>query len=346
VAPITWGVVLTQIAAVFGVYLAANGRSLFVSHGSVHAAGAPSYASYVHEGFVEVSVAALLAVACVVVGHALVRTRGSVGTTPGGFGLATIECVLLGFVALALASSAHRLHLYEEAYGFTVLRLGVRFFQAAIAGLLTITAARCIARAWRGWGSALAWSALGLTTIVGSFDADGWVARRSVDMAQRGGHLDLAYLATLSDDALGALPEVTARGAEGGRGPRLLQAVWESAARTRALTRSGDWRAWRGLGSPRWVPILGGDLAQRLGGRDRCATLIRMPIMRDWDEVPAGAAPGPMAPSRPRAPDVGSASGTARPSLGPGRAPWLAPPARRGPVHAAFRGAAYEWLPA
>jgi two-component system sensor histidine kinase BaeS len=239
VQPVAWAVVLAQIAAVFGVYAVANGRALFASHGAVRASGGPTYAQYVHEGFVEVSVAALLAVACVVAGHALLRPRAGGGIVAGGWRMATIECVLLGFVALALASSAHRLRLYEEAYGFTVLRLGVRFFQVGIAGLLALTAAGCVARAWRGWSSALAWSLLSLTVIVGSFNADRWVGRESIELAQRGGHLDIGYLATLSEDAA---PYESASGAEF---VPTLQTLWRP-----VHARSSDWRDWRGLGSP------------------------------------------------------------------------------------------------
>ena len=248
VQPVTWGVVLAQIAAVFGVYAIANGRSLFASHEAVQAAGGPTYAHYVHEGFVEVSVAALLAVACVLVGHALTRPRGGAGAAGGGWKMATLELALLGFVALALASSAHRLRLYEEAYGFTVLRLGVRFFQFGIAGLLALTAAACAARARREWRNALAWSAVVWSVVVGSFDADGWVARRSVELAARGGQLDLWYLSTLSEDAASSWPALASLHVDPSLLPRLpqLENMWKRDPRA----HGADWRAWRGIGAP------------------------------------------------------------------------------------------------
>jgi hypothetical protein len=129
---------------------------------------------------------------------------------PGGAGLAAIELALLGLVGLTLASCVHRLALYEETYGYTELRLAVWLFQLGVGGLLTLTAARCVSRGRRAFGSALAWSLVLLTVACGSIDADGWVARRNVDRARRGARLDVEYLATLSEDAEAVLPEVRA----------------------------------------------------------------------------------------------------------------------------------------
>jgi hypothetical protein len=223
---------------------------LFAGHAILRASGAPTYAQYVHEGFVEVSIAAFLAVACVVVGHALLRPRTGAAVTSGGWRLAAVELTLLGFVGLALLSSAHRLNLYEEAYGYTELRLGVRFFQVGVAGLLALTGARCVARGLWGWGSALTWAALAMSVVVGSFDADGWVACRSIERAQAGGPLDVAYLSGLSEDALGALSVsgklVLRPGVIGD-----LELAWSAIARAH---RSRGWRSWRGLGAPHLRP--------------------------------------------------------------------------------------------
>jgi hypothetical protein len=258
VAPLTWGVVLAQVAGVFAVFAVANGRELFAGHAAMRAPGGPTYAQTVHQGFVEVSIAALLAIACVVAGHWLLRPRSSGGAAAGGARLAAVELTLLGFVAVALVSSAHRLGLYEEAYGFTVLRLGVRFFQVGIAGLLALTAAGCVARTWRGWGSGFAWSALAMAVAVGSFDADGWVACRNVERARTGAGLDFDYLGTLSADAWAA---ITPAGSPGGAVP-LLGGPWrERTERTaaplydaRTPARGFDVRGWRGIGAAvsRW----------------------------------------------------------------------------------------------
>ena len=245
-APLTWSVVLAQVSAVFAVYVGANARALVAGHGLLQAPGRWTYASYLHEGFTQVTVAALLAVACVVTGHALLRPRGASSEAParieGGKTLVALELVLLSLVALTLASCAHRLALYEEMYGYTYLRLGVWLCQLGVAGLLAMTAARCVARAWRGWGSALGWAAVAFTTLGGSLDADGWIASHNADRAAAGRPLDVGYLSTLSEDARSALPALFAVAPHDAS---VLAASWDSQATGR---RAHGWRTLRGAG--------------------------------------------------------------------------------------------------
>ena len=243
VRPLTWAVVLAQVLAVFAVYVFANASSLFEGHAHLHAPGTGTYAGYLHEGFTQVSVATLLAVACVVLGHLLLRPREGAPRIPGGRALVGVELGLLAMVGVTLASCAHRLSLYEEAYGYTYLRLAVWLLQLGVAGLLAMTAARCIARAWTGWGAALAWSGVAFTLLAGSLDADGWIARGNVDRVHQGAPLDLDYLASLSEDARGVLPEVYGMDRDQAA---YLGAIWADRA---AEHRAGGWRARRGLGS-------------------------------------------------------------------------------------------------
>jgi hypothetical protein len=250
VRPLTFGVALLQVVAVFGIYVAASARSLFADHAVLRSANGVTYAGYVHAGFVQVSVATLLAVTCVIAGHALVQPRGA-ATAPddariaGGRGLMAVELALLALVGVTLASSAHRLALYEDAYGYTELRLGVWWLQIAVAGLLGITAARSMMRSRRGWTAALAWSGVLLVTLAGSFDADGWIADRNVRRAVHGGLLDADYLASLSEDAASALPAMSLLGAENDENREMIEQVWSMKA---IGERASGWRSRRGLG--------------------------------------------------------------------------------------------------
>jgi hypothetical protein len=244
VRTLTWGVVLAHVVAVFGVYVGANAGSLFVDHAHLRARGTATYAEYLHEGFTQVSVATLLAVACVVLGHVLLRPRGGEARVAGGKPLVAVELALLGLVGLALASCAHRLALYEEAYGYTYLRLGVWLLQLGVAGLLMMTAARCLARSWRGWGTAFVWSGVSFAVLAGTVNADAWIARRNVARARAGSPLDVDYLAGLSEDARGVLSDV--RAIDLGAADELDRAWRDSTA----AHHGHGWRARRGLGAP------------------------------------------------------------------------------------------------
>ncbi|HEY1692002.1 MAG TPA: DUF4153 domain-containing protein [Polyangiaceae bacterium] len=243
VRALTWGVVLAHVVAVFGVYVGANAGTLFAGHDHLRARGTVTYAEYLHEGFSQVSVATLLAVACVVVGHLMLRPRAGNRRVVGGKVLVGVELTLLALVGVTLASCAHRLALYEEAYGATYLRLGVWFLQLGVAGLLVMTAARCLARSWSGWGTALVWSGVAFAVLAGSTNADARIARRNVARAAAGAQLDVGYLAGLSEDARGVLPTVLAIDRDGH--DELAQA-WSESAR---MHRGRGWRSLRGIGA-------------------------------------------------------------------------------------------------
>jgi hypothetical protein len=243
VRALTWGVVLAHLVAVFGVYVVANASTLFAGHAHLRAHGTGTYAEYVHEGFAQVSVATLLAVACVVAGHLLLRARGGDRRLTGGKGLVAVELALLAVVGVTLTSCAHRLSLYEEAYGYTYLRLGVWVLQLGAGGLLLMTAARCVARRWEGWGTALVWSGVAFAMFAGSLNADARIARRNVERARWGESLDVGYLGELSEDARGVLPDLQSLDSDA---YDELSHAWRFSS---VQHHTAGWRALRGLGT-------------------------------------------------------------------------------------------------
>jgi hypothetical protein len=146
--------------------------------------------------------------------------------------------VLLGTLAgcaLAIVASAiRRLSLYEEAYGFTRLRvlvgavelwLGVVFLLVILVGV----------RLRGGWlPRAVLGTGLAALLVVAAVNPDGFIADRNVDRYLRTGDLDTRYLSTLSLDAVPALDRLPA-------GPRDC-ALWRLYA---GLDDPGDdWRSW------------------------------------------------------------------------------------------------------
>ena len=212
VTPLTWGLVLAQVALVFALFAAVNLRHLFGGLATIRSERSLTYAAYLHSGFGELVIAALLTVGLVVAGHALVTPIGE-RKARGGRALAAIEVTLLALAALVLVSCAQRLFIYEDAYGATHLRLGVLAVELGLGATLAVTAGKSVARGWRGFGVALAASTLGVASVAGLFDADAYIARRNLDRAAAGKTLDEAYLASLGPDACRALghPAIAAR---------------------------------------------------------------------------------------------------------------------------------------
>ena len=211
VTPLTWGLVVGQVAAVFGVFVAVHADTEFGGHAVVvRDRSGLTYASHLHSGFYQLLLATLLSVCLVLVGHGLLRARitgvmahakGDDAPVPGGAILSALEGALLVLTGLTLASCMQRLALYEEAYGATHLRLGVAFVGLAVAGMLLCTLAKAIFRRFRGFvGTAFA-TLTACALAASLFDADAYVARTNLDRVSRGAVLDERYLATLTADA-------------------------------------------------------------------------------------------------------------------------------------------------
>jgi len=203
--------VLFAVTAVFVLFVVLQAAYLFGGLDTLEATGL-TYADYARRGFFELVVVAVLAGAVVIGAERLsrARTRLLVG--------AAIGLVLL--IGVVLASAALRLRLYQEAFGWTELRLYVLatialLAIAAIALLVQLVADRV---RWFGHVMIAAALAIGLAlNLLGParFITEQNVARvldpRLVPPNGRSG-LDESYVLSLGDDAIpplvGVLPHL------------------------------------------------------------------------------------------------------------------------------------------
>ena len=118
--------------------------------------------------------------------------RGSLG----------LLCVL---TLVVVASALHRMHVYQEAYGFTRLRLLVDVFEGWL-GLLVlgvIAAGLTLRAAWLPRAALL--SGAGLLLVLAAVNPDAWIAQRNLDRYDATGKVDWSYLQGLSADAVPVL---------------------------------------------------------------------------------------------------------------------------------------------
>jgi hypothetical protein len=222
VSVVTWAMVVAQVSLVFGLFVVANLRHLFGGNALVRERGTMTYATYLHQGFAELLFATVLSVCLVLAGHALLRPRGEEGprgAVPGGHLLTVLEGTLLVLTGITLASCWQRLRIYEDAYGASHLRLGVAFIELGILGVLALTLAKSVFRAWNGHAGALLAFAAAMCVVASAVNTDAYVAAKNLDRAAEGKWLDADYLASLSRDARAVLdhpyvratPELAAR---------------------------------------------------------------------------------------------------------------------------------------
>ena len=180
---------------------------------------------------------------------------------------------------VVLLSAAQRLHRYQDAFGFTRLRLVV---DVAIIWIAVVLVLVCVAGVlWRaGWlPRAVLASAVIALLALNVVNADAFVARRNVARYAAGDAIDTFYLAELGADAvpeLDRLPEparsCALRGAAT-RLDRLAAGGWRGANLARARAR--DVLAARPAGP--CTTVDGRSRAAAAGARSRPALVLRRP---------------------------------------------------------------------
>jgi hypothetical protein len=116
---------------------------------------------------------------------------------------------LLGTLSLLtlviVASAMHRMSVYDQAYGFTRLRLAVFVMEAwlGVVFLLILAAGLRLNGAWVP-RAGLAAGVLALL-VVAAVNPDRFIADHNVERFERTGRIDMTYLCELSADAVPAL---------------------------------------------------------------------------------------------------------------------------------------------
>jgi len=199
-------VILGIIDLVVGAFVGLQVAYLFGGLDTLAAAGM-TYSDYARRGFFELVAASCLAGAVVVALETTVarRTRSYLAAL----------LALVALAAVVLVSAALRLGLYQDAYGWTELRLYVLMTIGALAASLVLIAALASLGRMRWLGHGLA--VIGVVALVGLnlVAPAAFVAERNVErvidpfLVPPDGHagLDATYLRVLPDDAIPVLVE-------------------------------------------------------------------------------------------------------------------------------------------
>lgn len=199
------GTVMTLVNGLFLVFIVLQVQYLFGAKDYVIDAGV-TYAEYARSGFFEMVWVMVIAAALILFvyrsfsahGHPLSMTIANIG--------------LVAQVGVVGVSALSKMNTYQDAYGYTVLRLYVEWFMYMVLGLLLLTAiAMLMKRSFRDVLHIGVLGGLGALMLVGSVNVDRMIARENVDrylvdktITKK--QLDVYYLTRLSIDAY---PEVS-----------------------------------------------------------------------------------------------------------------------------------------
>jgi hypothetical protein len=192
-------VVLAVLDAVFAAFAVAQAIAAAGAAGDALRAAGVTYADYARSGFFELLwVAGITAVVLILLSRVTNLTER---TTKRAFQV--LSLVAIGLTLLIVLVAFQRLRLYEEAYGFTMLRLYSHIFAVWI-GLIFLVLAADFAGLFkrrRWFVGAVSVSAMVVLMALNVINPEAVVVSLNVDRAQATNKIDAQYLATLSNDA-------------------------------------------------------------------------------------------------------------------------------------------------
>jgi two-component system, OmpR family, sensor histidine kinase BaeS len=186
------------VNVVFAAFLLAQAAAIVGGHGYVERTTGLTYADYVHQGFGQLTVATALTL-LVVWAAARKAPQGSPADrlwTRASLGALCLQTLVV------VASALHRMSLYQDAYGFTQLRLLVDVFEGWL-GLLVVAVLAAGVMLRTTWLPRFALFS-GVVALLGlaAVNPDAWIARQNLDRYADTGRIDWTYLRSLSDDAV------------------------------------------------------------------------------------------------------------------------------------------------
>jgi hypothetical protein len=200
-------ILLGSVDALFGAFVLIQFAYFFGGTANISATGF-TYAQYARRGFFE-----LVAVSVLTLGLALFLDWATVreGKRQNQLfrGLAV---VVVALTTVMLVSAAQRMWLYEEAYGFTHLRVYTHVFIVWL-GAAFVFFLLALFRVHKNiFSLGLLLVVIGYLGTLNLMDVEGYIAQRNIARYHEGRELDIPFLRTLSVDALPAMIDLYREG--------------------------------------------------------------------------------------------------------------------------------------
>jgi signal transduction histidine kinase len=199
-----WLAPVLVVNVVFLAFLVAQAAVIFGGHGYVERTTGLTYAEYVHQGFGQLTVATALTLLVI---WATAR-KVPRDTAADRLWLRVSLGLLCAQTLVVVFSALHRMNLYQDAYGFTQLRLLVDVFEGWL-GILVVAVVVAGLGLRAGWLPRFALIS-GVVALLGlaALNPDAWIARQNLDRYDATGRVDWTYLQSLSDDAVPVLADL------------------------------------------------------------------------------------------------------------------------------------------
>ncbi len=191
-------ILLISITSLFFLFIAFQITYLFGGQSHILAQGL-NYAEYARQGFFELIIVALLSyiIISVLEKRIVKKEQGHI------FSFKVLTTVLIAEVIIILISAFVRLMAYEQAYGFTTIRLYSHALMIWMSLIFILLAHHIITHSQRKRFALQSFRLVVLLLFVmNMLNPDVFIAKRNLERYQETGKIDTYYLANLSHDAV------------------------------------------------------------------------------------------------------------------------------------------------
>lgn len=195
-------IILGAIDALFLLFVFIQFRYFFGGQGNIHIDGY-TYAEYARKGFTEMVMVAVISLLILQVLSTITKRLQKHESN----WFSGLSVGLVALVIVILVSAFQRLQLYELAYGFSRIRLYSHLFMIWLGILLVATVAIEILHKQRAFALALVLTILGYGITMNFINVDRFIAQQNIQRSSIQKELDVAYLVSLSEDAVPFLAE-------------------------------------------------------------------------------------------------------------------------------------------
>jgi hypothetical protein len=230
-------VVLGSVVALFAFFVVIQFQYFFGGQANIGVEGY-TFAEYARRGFGELVTVAFFSLILFLGLSAITRRESPVQRRI----FIALGIGLVALVFIMLLSAYYRLMLYEQAYGFSRLRTYTHVFMIWLAVLLAVTVILDVMQRQRAFALAAMLALVGFAVSLCLVNVDAFIVNHNVERVKNGFDLDVAYLTSLSADAV---PPLASWYGDETLDQNTRDMLGASLACINAQTSYGDLQAWQ-----------------------------------------------------------------------------------------------------
>ena len=191
-------ILLGSINVLFFIFIVLQLAHLFGGGSSIVSEGV-TYAEYARKGFFELMLVAIFSYLIIATAEKQIVKNGNAHLRS----FKTLSTALIAQVIVILVSAFMRLSLYENAYGFSTIRLYSHALMIWLGIVLILLARHILGGGTRAKFAMQVFACVMLLLIsMNLISPDAFIAKRNIERYDATGKIDTKYLASLSDDAV------------------------------------------------------------------------------------------------------------------------------------------------